>query len=140
MPECEKLEFLGVNCTTMDTSQKKRKMNEQKDKICVNKDLKISPLTICGKCKVVDFIAGLLKEANMVASAKTTQEMHNDYINIFFGNWVLKGIFSFRLRKVKSHTRNCPSVWHMHSETFPEGFECLQWQKIMISLEIDETL
>ena len=42
MPDVETLELLGVNCNTIESSQKSRKINEQamEDMSCINKDLK----------------------------------------------------------------------------------------------------
>ena len=103
MPDCERLQLLSINCQAVNKNGDKWMTKQNKKGPKINKDFKINPhhyhkITI----KIDYFISGLEREANMAASTKTPQIMH-DYSDVFTGIGCLKGTFVCRLKMMWSH-------------------------------------
>ena len=80
----------------------------------------MNQLAVKNKHKIDYFIAGPGKKADITASAKIIQEMHNNHTDIFYEMVASKACFCCRLKKVWIHIKPLPGVWHMQLRTIQE--------------------
>ena len=94
----------------------------KEDKSCVKKDSKFDLLTIRYKHKADYFIAGPRKEADRIASGKTTHEIHNDNIDVFSSSGIgcFKATFSLQVKENKNPYKVLP--WHV-AYTLPKAIQ-----------------
>ena len=79
-------------------------------------------------------------EADKMASAKTTQLMHNDYNDSFTRIWCFKGIFLLKIKDgIQQYQKPPRCVANVLKEPFRKELEKLQGQQILAPLEEDET-